>query len=191
MAYLSPDELAGLGLKRCGTDVKISAKASIYHADRIEIGDHVRIDDFCILSGTVSIGRNVHVAVFCHVAGGRAGIVLDDFSGLAAGCHVFTETDDYTGQAMTNPTVPEAFTRLTRQPVVLGRHAIIGIQSAVFPGVTVAEGTSVGAMSLVTRSTEPWSIYAGIPARKIRDRSRALLDKERAYLGSGQVSAGD
>ena len=172
MAYLTPDELAGLGLKRCGTDVKISAKASIYHADRIEIGDHVRIDDFCILS------------VFCHVAGGRAGIVLDDFSGLAAGCHVFTETDDYTGQAMTNPTVPEAFTRLTRQPVVLGRHAIIGIQSAVFPGVTVAEGTSVGAMSLVTRSTEPWSIYAGIPARKIRDRSRALLDKERAYLGS-------
>jgi acetyltransferase-like isoleucine patch superfamily enzyme len=38
------------------------------------------------------------------------------------------------------------------------------------PGVILEEGTSVGAMSLVLKSTEPWSIYVGSPAKRLKER---------------------
>jgi len=52
----------------------------------------------------------------------------------------------------------------------------------VLPGLHLAEGTSVGAMTMVTKSTEPWSIHFGIPAKKIKDRKRDLLELEHQYL---------
>ena len=66
----------------------------------------------------------------------------------------------------------------------IGRHVIIGTNSLVFPGVTVTEGCSVGAMSMVTKSTEPWSIYFGSPAKRLKNRSRELLELEAQYLAA-------
>ncbi|MEB3341295.1 acyltransferase [Okeania sp.] len=182
MAFIPQAQLANLGFKKLGKNVLISDKASIYNCDQIEIGDNSRIDDFCVVSGKVSIGRNVHIAVFCNVAGGTEGIVLEDFSGLAYGCHVFTQSDDYSGRTLTNPTVPTKFKNEAKKSVRVGRHAIVGTSSLIFPGVTLAEGTSVGAISLVTKSTQPWSIYFGIPAKRIKARSQDLLELEKQYL---------
>lgn len=182
MAYLSPVRLAQIGFKSLGKNVKISDKASIYDSDRIEIGDHSRIDDFCVISGKVTIGRNVHIAIYCNLAGGSEGITIEDFAGVAYGSSVFTQSDDYTGVGLTGPTVPARFKKETKKPVRLCRHCIIGTGSVIFPGVTLAEGTSVGAMSLVNRSTLEWSIYFGVPARKIKDRRREMLELEKEYL---------
>lgn len=182
MAFLTEEQLRRLGLKKLGKDVKISEKASIYNADEIEIGDHSRIDDFCVVSGRVSIGRNVHLAVFCNVAGGVEGVTLEDFSGLAYGCHVFAQSDDYTGSSLTNPTVPAKYKREKKEKVHIGRHCIVGTNSLIFPGVIMAEGCSLGAKSLLTKSTEPWSVYFGIPAKKLKNRKRDLLELERSYL---------
>jgi galactoside O-acetyltransferase len=182
MAFLARKDLEALGFKRLGHGVRISDKAAIYDAACIEVGDRVRIDDFCVVSGRVVLGRNVHIAVFCNVAGGTEGVELDDFAGLAYGCHVFSQSDDYSGQSMTNPTVPARFKRETKARVRIGRHCILGTKSVVLPGVEVAEGCAVGAMSLVVRSTEPWFIYAGIPARKRGPRRQDLLQLEQAYL---------
>ena len=49
-------------------------------------------------------------------------------------------------------------------------------------GVILAEGTSIGAMSLVRKSTEEWSIYLGNPAKKIMNRKKDLLKLEQEYL---------
>jgi acetyltransferase-like isoleucine patch superfamily enzyme len=182
VAFLDNKQLKELNFKFLGNGVKISDKASIYNADQIEIGDHSRIDDFCVISGKVTIGRNVHVAVFCNVAGGEKGITLEDFSGLAYGCHLFTQSDDYSGKTLTNPTVPGRYKNETKKPIVIGKHSIIGTNSLVFPGVLMGDGTSVGAQSLVTKSTEEWSIYAGRPARRIKARSKDLLRLEKEYL---------
>lgn len=182
MSFLSRERLLAIGFRSLGRNVLISEKASIYGAEGITIGNNVRIDDFTVLSGDITIGRNVHVSVFCNISAGHAGITFDDFSGLAAGCHVFAESDDYSGQSLTNPTVPEAYRLVTRKPVHIGRHCIVGSGSRVFPGVRLGEGCAVGAMSKVTRSTEAWSIYAGTPARRIRDRERTLLQREQEYL---------
>lgn len=184
MAFLSQEQLLAMGFKSLGNRVRISDKAAIYNADLIDIGDNSRIDDFCVLSGKVAIGRNVHIAVFCNVAGGSEGVRLEDFAGLAYGCHVFSQSDDYTGRTLTNPTVPAIYKCETKKAVHIGRHCIVGTNSLIFPGVTLGEGCSVGAMSMVTKSTEVWSVYSGVPARKLKDRKRDLLALEKAYLDS-------
>lgn len=182
MAYYNTQELQTLGFKKLGSNVKISKKASIYDTDEISIGDNSRIDDFCVISGQVTIGRNVHIAPFCLVAGGEKGIELEDFSGLAYSAQVFTQSDDYSGRTLTNPTVPKQYKRELKRAVKIEKHVIIGASSVVFPGVTIKEGCSVGAMTLVTKSTEPWSIYFGNPAKRLKARKQDLLNLEKEYL---------
>jgi acetyltransferase-like isoleucine patch superfamily enzyme len=180
--FLGREALAAFGFRRLGVDVRISDKASIYDPGLIEIGDHSRIDDFCVVSGNVVLGRNVHVAVFCNIAGGEVGVTFEDFSGLAYGCHVFSQSDDYSGRSLTNPTVPDRYKHETKAPILIKRHSIVGTCSVILPGVTLAEGTAVGAMSMVTKSTEPWSIYFGIPAKRLKARRQNLLEFEQQYL---------
>lgn len=182
MAYYTKEQLQNLGFKHIGKNVKISDKASIYNCDQIEIGDNSRIDDFCVVSGKITIGRNVHIAPFCLVAGGEKGIVFEDFSGLAYQVQVFTQSDDYSGRTLTNPTIPTEYKNESKKEVVIGKHTIIGAGSIIMPGVKLAEGTSVGAMSLIRKSTEEWSIYLGNPAKKITSRKKDLLELEKEYL---------
>lgn len=184
MAFLTQQQLNAMGFKHTGKNVRISDKASIYNPELIEIGDNSRIDDFCVVSGRVVIGRNVHIAVFNNVAGGELGVHLDDFTGLAYACHVFSQSDDYSGRSLTNPTVPDEYKSEIKAAVYLRRHVIIGAGTIVLPGVTIEEGSSVGAMSMVTKSTEPWSIYFGVPAKRIKSRDKKLMELEKKYLDS-------
>jgi len=184
MAYLSREALFAMGFARLGQNVRISDKASIYEPERMEIGDNCRIDDFCVVSGKIVMGRNVYVGPFGLLAGGSPGITFENFVTLAYHVQVFSQSDDYSGATMTNPTVPVAYKSEIKLPVVLRRHTIVGAGAIVGPGAVLAEGTSVGAGAVVMRSTVPWSIYAGVPARKIRDRSRDLLELEKSYLES-------
>lgn len=178
MAYLTDIELKSIGFKSLGKNVKISDKAAIYNPELIEIGNNSRIDDFCVISGNVKIGQYVHIAPFCLVAGGEMGIRMDDFSGLAYQVQVFSQSDDYSGRTLTNPTVSAVYKKEMKKHVHLGRHVIVGAGSIVFPGVKLAEGCSVGAMSLVSKTTEPWGIYVGNPVKRIKERKKDLLELE-------------
>jgi acetyltransferase-like isoleucine patch superfamily enzyme len=184
MAYLSRDILESMGFSRLGKNVKISEKASIYEPEKMEIGDHSRIDDFCVVSGKIAMGRNVYIGPFCLVAGGTPGITFEDFTTLAYHAQVFSQSDDYSGVTMANPTVPAAYKSETKEAVHLMCHSIVGAGGIVGPGVVLAEGTSVGMGGVVLRSTEPWSIYVGVPAVKLKDRQRDLLSLEQEYLRS-------
>lgn len=182
MAYLSENQLQNIGFKSLGKNVKISEKASIYNAELIEIGDYTRIDDFCVLSGNIKLGNFIHIAPLCLLAGGEKGIIMNDFSGLAYHVQLFTQSDDYTGLALTNPTVPKKYKLEKKKQINLGRHVIVGAGSIIFPGVNVSEGCSVGAMSLLNKSTEPWGIYVGNPARRVKDRKKDMLELEKKFL---------
>lgn len=184
MAWLTQVELEQLSFKKLGRNVKISDKAALYNTELWEIGDNVRIDDFCVVSGKVAFGRNVHIAIFCNIAGGTEGITFDDFSGLAYGCHVFAQSDDYTGLTLTNPTVPGDYKKERKEKIHIGRHCIVGTNSLIFPGVVMAEGCSLGAMSMLTKSTEPWTMYFGIPAKEVKKRKKNMLELEKQYLES-------
>ena len=186
MAYYTNDELAQMGFKYLGNNVKISDKSSIYNCEEIEIGDNSRIDDFCVLSGKITIGKNVHITPQCLVAGGTEGIVFEDYTTIAYQVQVFTQSDDYSGETMTNSTIPEKYKNEYKKAIVLGKFSIVGAGSIIMPGVILAEGTSIGAASLVLRSTEPWSIYVGNPAQKIKNKSKKLLELEKQYIQEAQ-----
>lgn len=182
MAYYSNNDLVRIGFKHLGRNVKISNKANIYNADQIEIGDNSRIDDLCIVSGRVVIGSNCHITPMCLVAGGAPGVFLSDFCTLAYGVKVFAQSDDYSGKTLTNSLIPKKYKDEIFNPVFLRKHVIVGAGSIVLPGVDITEGCSIGAMSLVNRSTKPWGIYVGNPARRIKERKKDLLELEKQFL---------
>ena len=182
-AYFNEDELKRAGFKRLGRNVKVHNRASLYGVENISIGDNVRIDDFAVIvaTGGVTIGSYVQIANLCYL-GGRYGIDIDDFSTLAPGVKLFSASDDYSGEKLTNPTVPIHFTGGDKGKVVLKRHVIIGAGSIVLPNCVLGEGCSVGALSVVKKSLDPWGVYAGIPVRRIKERKRELLSLERELI---------
>ena len=180
MAFLSEDAIAALGFARVGRNVKISDRASLYRPERISIADHVRIDDFCILSagdGGIDLGNYVHIACYASLIG-REQIVLRDFAGLSGRVSVYSSSEDYSGASLNNPTVPEAYRKMEHGRVLLDRHVIVGAGAVILPGVTLGLGASVGALTLVARDLEAFGMYLGVPARKIGMRKQDLLALE-------------
>jgi len=170
-----------MGFKKLGLNVKISSTAAIYNPEAISIDDNSRIDDFCIISGSVTIGKYCHITPMCLVAGGIPGIDISDYCTLAYGVKVFSQSDDYTGRSMVNSLIPRKFKAEKFSKVTIQRQSVVGTNSIIFPGVTLAEGTSIGASSLVNQSTNPWGIYYGIPARRMKERSKELLSLEALF----------
>ena len=181
-SFLSHTDLQEIGFKSIGQNVLISKKASIYSPKDISIGNNVRIDDFCVLSGKISIGNYIHIAVFCALFGGQAGITIHDFANFSSRISVYALNDDYSGETMTNPMIPDEFKNVEQKEVTIGRHVIIGSGSVVLPGTLIHEGGAFGAMSLIRGEIEPWTIHAGIPCKKIKARSKNLLELEKRFL---------
>lgn len=184
-SFYSKEEIAGLGFKACGEHVLISRKASIYCASNISIGENVRIDDFCILSGNITLGNYIHLAAYAALFGGEKGIQMMDFTTLSSRCVIYAITDDYFGGALTNPTVPDEFRNVSGGKVTLHKHVIVGSGTCILPDVVLEEGVAVGSMSLVNKSLDAWGVYAGCPCKRIRERKKDLLameDKFKQYL---------
>jgi len=186
VAWLASHQIEAMGFGAVGAGVLLSDKASFHNCANIHLGDNVRIDDFCVLSagaGGIHLGRHIHVAVYSSMIGaGR--ISLADFANVSSRVAIYSSSDDFSGAAMTNPTVPAEFTNVSSEPVGIGRHVIIGAGSVVLPGAVLEEGVAVGALSLVAGRCERFGTYAGVPARRIGARSTDLLDMERRFLAA-------
>lgn len=168
--------------KSLGDNVLISDKASIYNSSNISIGSNVRIDDFCILSpcGNLNIGSYIHISCYASLIG-KGDIVLEDFVGISGRVSIYSSNDDYTGVALTNPTVPLEFRKVTDGDVILKKHTIVGAGSIILPNVVLGEGTSVHALSLIYKNCVPFGVYAGVPAKFIRERKKDLLAQEEKF----------
>ena len=165
-----------------GEDVLIWPLAKIVAPEAISIGDSVIIDDFVFIMGGKStvIGSFVHIASFVSITGGGEA-VIEDFVGLSSGARVFTGDDDYLGGGLTGPTIPDPYRRPVRSFVQIKKHAIVGANTVILPGVAVGEGAAIGANSLVKSDCEPWTIYVGSPAKPLKSRpSQRILELEKA-----------
>ena len=164
-------------------NVKIYPSAKLIGIEHIEFGHDIIIDDFVFIYAKkrILIGNYVHIAAFTLITGGEE-VMLSDFCGISAGCRIFTATDDFAGPGFGNPTIPEEYRNVQRAPVKLERFAIVGANSVILPGVTLGEGVSVGANSVVTRNLEPWGVYVGNRRVRERDRSAVLSNFERFRL---------
>lgn len=165
-----------LNFFQIGQDVTIWERAKIVNSEFISIGDSVIVDDFVLLMGgrKTEIGSFVHIASFTSITGG-GDLIIEDFAGLSGGVRIYTGNEDYNGGCLTNPTVPYPYRIASRSFVHLKRHAIIGSNSVILPGVTIGEGVAIGANSLITKDCEPWKVYFGSPAKPIKNRPKERI----------------
>ena len=173
-SFYSEEELLPMGFKSIGKGCSISRKASFYGISRMSIGDNVRIDDFCILSGNITLGSHIHISAYVALYGAE-GIVLEDYTGISPRSTIYSAMDDFSGNYLIGPIHPEEYTNVTGGVVTVKRYSQIGANSVVFPNLTIDEGVVVGACSLVRTSLAPWGIYYGIPALRKKDRKQELL----------------
>lgn len=152
--------------------MQISPYANFYNSENIEIGDNVRIDDFCILSagaGGIKIGSNIHIACYVSMIGaGR--IEVDDFSQIAARCNILSSTDDFSGAYMVGPCLPLTTRKVISAPVTIARHAVLGCNTVVLPGVRIGENSATAAFTLVNRDLMAGMLYKGIPCKPMKER---------------------
>lgn len=187
-SFLSQGELKNAGFKSYGTNVLISRHACFYNAENISIGNNVRIDDFCILSGHIDIGSYIHISAYSALYGSHQ-IILEDFTTLSGRILIYTASDDYSGEHMTNPTLPDSYTNVSTGQVICKKHAIVGAGCVILPNITLQEGVAVGAMSLVNKTLDAWSIYSGIPAKFLKKRKTNILELEKKLLSSIAANA--
>lgn len=190
MAMLTDEQVRAIGFASVGSGVQISDKASFYGAFRIHIGNHVRIDDFCVLSSGkngIVIGNYIHIAVFSSLIGAGK-IQIDDFCNISSRVSIYSSNDDYCGLFMTNPMVPKDLTNVQEGDVLLEKHVIVGSGSIILPGVTLGCGVAVGALSLVKADCSPFGIYAGNPAIFIKERKKNILELEKKILTFSNIS---
>jgi galactoside O-acetyltransferase len=182
--FLSESELEKVGFKKLGKNVLISDRCSIYNAKNIEIGSNVRIDDFVILSageGGIKIGSHIHIACYTSLIG-KGEIILEDFSQVSSRVTILSSSDDFSGDFLIGPCVSSEFTNVKSKKVLLKKHSVIGTGSTVLPGVTLHEGSAVGAMSLVNRDVDEYTIVSGVPTKKLKNRSKKISHIETDFL---------
>lgn len=172
-------------LKKCGEDVFISANVEIRRPQLVTVGEHVAIDSGFYLTTQAIIGDYIHIAPYITVIGGAKGLLrMADFTTIAAGCRIICGSDGHMGEGLVGPTIPEEFQdRVTHAPVVFERFASVGTNVTVMPGIILAEGSVVGACSMITKSTEPWTVYLGVPARPVKVRPRDKMLEYAKRLG--------
>lgn len=170
-----------------GEDVRIDPNTVFKHPQLVELGNHVAIDCGFYCTTKLKVGDYVHISPYCTVIGGvNAFFEMCHFSGLAAGCRIMCATDECLGEGIPNPTIPAKYRdKVICKPVKLEMFATLATNVVVVPGVTIREGTLVGANSFVNKDTEPWTVYVGSPAKPLKERRRDVIlayAKELGYL---------
>src|SRR5476651_1567843 len=148
--YLTPAALSGMPFKSLGQDVMVHERVTLVGIESISIGSHVRIDPDVILlaTGPLTIGCYSHISGCVFIAA-KAGFEMKNFANIAHGARIYTINDDYSGAHLMGPTIPAELLSLTEGSVLMQEHANVGAGAIVLPGVTLAEGSVLGALSLI------------------------------------------
>lgn len=156
-------------------NVKTFEYTKIIGLENIKFGNYIIIDDFALIYAKekITIGNHVHIASFTSISGGGE-LIMEDFSTISSGCRIVTGTDDFKDGGFGNSTISNEFRNISTGKVKLEKFAIIGGNSVILPGVTIGEGASVGAGSVVTKDLEPWGIYIGNKRVGWRDKEEVL-----------------
>lgn len=126
-----------------------------------------KIRPWCMKKVGCHVGKGCFIGDSVKIDTGHADMItLEDSVSVAGGtrllCHQRDFSDYYVGRD---------YMKLdyTIKPIVLKKGCLIGMESFVFPGVTVGEGAIVGAFSLVTKDIPAWTVAMGRPARVVRE----------------------
>jgi dTDP-4-amino-4,6-dideoxy-D-glucose acyltransferase len=172
-------------LKFVGEDVFISANVEIRRPQLVSIGNHVAIDTGFYLTTQAEIGDYLHIGPYVSIIGGAKGFFkMGNFTNIAVGSRIICVSDTFTGEGLiTAPGILEELTKLKIKPVIFEDFVNVGVNAVIMPGVTLKEGSVIGACSLVIKDTESWTIYAGIPAKPIKKRPKEKMLQYAKKLG--------
>jgi acetyltransferase-like isoleucine patch superfamily enzyme len=134
----------------------------------ISIGARTHIDSGAIiraLGGTISIGKDCSVNGYSFLSGGGNvqigdNVMIASHVSIYAANHVFEDTS-----------IPMNKQGLSSKGIVIERDVWVGTGVRILDGVRISTGSILAAGAVVTKSTEPYSINGGVPARKIGTRS--------------------
>jgi acetyltransferase-like isoleucine patch superfamily enzyme len=161
--------------KSIGEDVRVHEMAIISRPELVEIGNHVAIDMWTYISTQAKLGDYIHIGPSVSIIGGAVAlIVMEDFTGISSGCRIVCAGDDFT-QGLLSPVVPLEYRNVINKPVTFKKYSTLGVNCVVLPGITLGEGSVVGAGSVVTKDTEPWTIYVGNPAKPVKIREKETI----------------
>ena len=172
----SIDELRefGIHLTGSGKNITVSRKSSIYNPSNFYIGDNTRIDDFCVLSGgEIRIGNHCHIGTHVFMTSGTK-IVIGDIVGVSSGTKLFGRNDDYSGEYLALPTIPDKYKKITIGEIIIKDLCIVASNCVILPNVILGEGSVLGAMSLLKTNIPDYEIYGGSPAKFIKQRKRNI-----------------
>ena len=129
----------------------------------------------CLWAGAVLRSKNLSIGsqVFINVGffyDGYERLRIDDNVRVGQYVRVITATHEI------GPPHQRALVEVTGKPVTIGFGSWVGCGVIILPGVNIASGCIIAAGAVVTKSTEPDGIYAGIPARLVRKLSDAVAD---------------
>jgi acetyltransferase-like isoleucine patch superfamily enzyme len=177
--FYSNKELASINFRSIGSNCLISKDIKIVSPERLIIGNNVRIDPYCILTfgdvGEIVIGSYIHIADKVRLVG-SGGIIIEDYCNIGISSTILSASDDYSGNALMGPMSPPNTTNVELAKVTLKRYSVVATNSVVLPGVTLNEGSVLGAMSLAHRDLKEWCMYFGIPAQFLKKRKKELIN---------------
>ena len=134
---------------KIGNGVNLKPSINVKYPWHVRIGDHAWIGECAWLDSLAPITIGAHVCV-------------------SQGAYLCTGNHDWSDIA---------FGYLIK-PITVEEGAWIGARSTILPGVTIASHSIVTAGSVLSRSTEPYMIYAGSPATAVKQRNIRNPDDE-------------
>jgi dTDP-4-amino-4,6-dideoxy-D-glucose acyltransferase len=180
-------------LQGVGKHSFISSNVEIRRPHLVSIGNNVAIDSGFYLTTAARIDNYVHIGPYVTCIGGAdARVKIGNFATIAAGSRLICLGDEHLGAGLVGPTIPKEYRdNLLGGFINIEDFASLSTNCVIFPGVTVGEGSVIGAGSVVKKDTEPWTIYAGNPARAIKSRESINMRKfgEALLFGKDEQSS--
>ncbi len=126
---------------------KIGKNCRIYSSAKIIIPYNLIMEDGAVIADRVIIQNTAKI----HI---KKNAIVSQGSYLCAGSHDITKKSfDY-----------------VRKPIIIEENAWVAAECFVGPGVTVAEGSVLGARTVLFKNTNPWTVWVGNPAKYVKDR---------------------
>ena len=151
--------------------IYIRGKKLIKFGNGLTTGENVRLDAFQWgdIAPILQIGSNVQINDSVHI-GAIERVIIGDNVLIASRVFISDHNhgDYQTQDSLSAPDVPPIKRPLSSRPVSIGNNVWLGEQVCVLPGVTIGDGSIIGANAVVTQDIPPNSVAVGNPARVIR-----------------------
>jgi len=152
----------------------IYSTAKVDKGTKLHLPDNGKyhIGDFCLITvPRLEIAEGSQINAGSRILG-RERVSIGRFSVVSYNCTLLTTTDT-PNEALASDYLPEEKRRIKSAPIEIGEHCFIGGNTIIMPGVTIHDGSVIGANSYIDKDMEGWTIH--IPNKKPKRRPKLTL----------------